>query len=534
MTRFEQKSTPALFTAIVLSLAAVYVADLFTRLGIAVWVLYFIPIVLSLFVWRPIVPFLVAGLASLLIVLAFMTDAPGMDPNLARINRGLAILTIWAMALVGYLFIRNRLAVRKQEWLQTGQTLLSERMGGDLRLEQLGESTLRILSEYLDAHVGAIYFEDEGSFRRFATYAVPAGGVPERFTAGEGLLGQAVKDERIFLVRDVPEGYLSVGSALGKGRPRHLLVAPVSVDDSVNAVLELGFLHPVYEADPELLERVGQSIAVAVRSAKYRMRLEELLEETQRQAEELQVQSEELRVSNEELEEQGRALRESQVRLELQQTELEQTNSQLEEQTQLLEAQRDDLGRTQSALQAQARELEQASRYKTDFLANMSHELRTPLNSSLILAKLLADNPGGNLSGEQVKYAETIQSAGNDLLTLINDILDLSKIEAGRMDVRVERIRVSQLLESLGRTFRPVAAQKGLEYRTQVGAGAPELLETDPQRLEQILKNLLSNALKFTEQGGVTLEVRAGPPGRVAFLVWDTGIGIPPEQQGMI
>ena len=197
------------------------------------------------------------------------------------------------------------------------------------------------------------------------------------------------------MIRDVPDGYLTVGSALGQDKPRHLVISPASVDGAVNAVVELGFISPVDEDVIALLEQASESIGVAVRSANYRAELQNLLEETQRQSEELQVQSEELRVSNEELEEQSRALKESQARLEQQQAELEQTNAQLEEQAQQLEAQRDDLARTNAAVQLKARELEQASRYKSDFLANMSHELRTPLNSSLILAKLLADNPDG-------------------------------------------------------------------------------------------------------------------------------------------
>ena len=279
---------------------------------------------------------------------------------------------------------------------------------------------------------------------------------------------------------------------------------------------------------------MSETIGVAIRSVKFRAHLQNLLEETQRQSEELQSQGEELRVSNEELEEQGRALRESQGRLENQQAELEETNAQLEEQTQLLEAQRDEITRAKDTLETRVHELDQASRYKSDFLANMSHELRTPLNSSLILAKLLADNAGGNLTEEQVKYASTIESAGNDLLALINDILDLSKIEAGHMDMRLETIGMKEIVDDLSRVFAPMAEYKGLEYRIEVFPGCPDSIESDKQRLEQILKNLLSNALKFTEHGKVELAISRAGDGRVAFAVSDTGIGISPEQQSVI
>lgn len=535
MMRFEHKPTPAVYAAIALSMAAVFLADCLAPLGVAVWVIYLLPVAISLYVWRPTVPIAVALLATILMMAGYFFSPPGVNLWMAHVNRGIGVLTVWIVAAIGYGFIHNKLIVRRQEWLQSGQTQLSARMGGEQQLPELGENVLRFLSEYLDAHAGVSFIEEGGSFRRFATYAVPVPGIIlERFGSGDSLLGQAVKDRRTFLVRDVPEGYLAIGSGLGQSLPRHLIISPVTVDGAVNAVLELGFLHPVYESDVELLDRVSQSIGVALRSSKYRTRQQELLEETQRQSEELQTQGEELRVSNEELAEQGRALKESQTRLELQQAELEQTNAQLEEQTQLLETQKDDLSRTKTALEKQARDLEQASRYKSDFLANMSHELRTPLNSSLILAKLLADNREGNLTAEQIKYAQTIQSSGNDLLTLITDILDLSKIEAGRMEARPEPVSIARLLESLGRTFQPLAAQKALEFQIEIAPGTPESLVTDPQRLEQVLKNLLSNAMKFTEKGRVILQVSRRDNGKLTFAVVDTGIGIAAHQQQII
>jgi len=436
---------------------------------------------------------------------------------------------------IAWLLHRAAQARQRQEWLRAGQAGLSEKLIGDQVAGELGGNALRFLCEYLEAKAGAIFVRDEEVFHRGATYAVPSGAaLPERFSLGEGLLGQAAKDARPFLVSEVPDNYLSIGSGLGQGRPRHLLIAPTNADGAVNAVLELGFFEPVDGAVIELMDRCAETIGTAVRSAHSRARIMQLLEETQRQAEELQAQSEELRVSNEELEEQTRALQQSQAQLEQQQVELEQNNMQLEEQTRLLEVQKEDLTQSKVELENQARVVEQASRYKSDFLANMSHELRTPLNSSLILAQLLAENRGGNLTEEQIKYARTIQSSGNDLLALINDVLDLAKIEAGRMDLKPQRVAVGHLLKALHGQFEPVANHRGLALRFGTAPGTPESIETDPQRLEQVLRNLLSNALKFTEQGEVALEVRSAGDGRVAFAVRDTGIGIDAGQQRLI
>lgn len=442
------------------------------------------------------------------------------------------LLGIALTAAIGFLVRRATIARRREEWLQAGQVGLASAMMGDQSVQQLGNSILDYLANYLGALAGALYVGGGDFYRRTATYAVPDGAnVPAAFRLREGLLGQAAAEKRVMHVREVAEDYLRFGSALGEGRPRHLIIVPGSVDDAVNSVVELGFARPIGDDASALLEKVSEALAIAVRSARYRGELQDLLEETQRQSEELQTQSEELRVSNEELEEQGRALKESQVRLEQQQVELEQTNSQLEEQAQQLERQRDDLERANTSIQTKAQDLEQASRYKSDFLANMSHELRTPLNSSLILAKLLADNRDGNLTDEQVKYAQTIQSSGNDLLNLINDILDLSKIEAGHVDIRPETVAVERLTGNLRRIFDPVARDRTLEFAVKVAPNCPVALETDMQRLEQVLKNLLSNAFKFTESGKVTLAVGPTADGYVAFSVSDTGIGIPKEQQ---
>ncbi|MBW9114818.1 response regulator [Rhizobium cauense] len=436
---------------------------------------------------------------------------------------------------IGVLVRRATIARRYDEWLRTGHLGLATAMMGDQRTDQLGNSILDYMATYAGAVAGAIFVGDKEWYRRVSTYGVPSGAtIPARFSGREGLLGQAAAERRAISVNDVPDGYLAFGSALGRDKPRHLLISPSVVDDEVNSVIELGFLRAAPEHVLKFLEQASSSIATAIRSANYRSELQNLLEETQRQSEELQVQSEELRVSNEELEEQGRALKESQARLEQQQVELEQTNSQLEEQAQQLEIQKDDLERVNASVELKARELEQASRYKSDFLANMSHELRTPLNSSLILAKLLADNVDENLTEEQVKYAQTIQSSGNDLLNLINDILDLSKIEAGHVEIRPEPVSVERLTSNLFQLFNPVAENKGLALNIEIAPASPLVIETDLQKLEQVLKNLLSNAFKFTENGSVSLALAPAAAGQVAFSVRDTGIGIAETQQQSI
>ncbi len=528
-----------LYFGLVALLALTFVADLSFPLGTAVWVIYLIPTVLAYLAPNRLVPVFTALAATVLTAIGFYLAPAGIDPTVAMINRTLATLADLALAAIGFLFISYRTETRRQKWLRDGEAELAKVLGGERTLEELGSATLTFLTEWLGASVGAIYLRDGEQFRRSSTYGVPdAARIPEVLGPNDGLLAQAVRDQRSFLIRDVPEGYLSFGSSLGHARPRALVIATGQIDDVTNCVVELGFLDADdarTEDAPEFLERIRTQLGVAIRSGKYRARLQTLLAETQQQAEELQTQSEELRASNEELETQSRQLLDSQTRLEHQQAELEQTNAQLEEQAHSLEAQRDELARVQASLKAQAGELEQASRYKSEFLANMSHELRTPLNSLLIMARLLADNRGGNLTDEQVRFAETIESSGNDLLTLINDVLDISKIEAGKLDLQPRRVEVATLLRKMQDVFAPAAQNKGLSFETHIAQDAARHLESDPQRLEQILRNFLSNAIKFTESGSVRLEVApGGRPGRLSLTVRDTGPGIPHDKQETI
>ncbi|WP_263143969.1 response regulator [Pseudomonas sp. RIT-PI-AD] len=433
--------------------------------------------------------------------------------------------------------------LHQQAWLRSGQTQMAERLIGQPGLNQLGRGVLEFLAHYLDIAVGALYVrEHHGGLTRVASYGFSREQekADQSFYSAEGLVGQAAQERRLLQLDELPENYLKVSSGLGEGLPRSVVVLPFTDDDKVNGVVELGFLRKPSERDVEFLRLIASNIGSSIEAARYRHRLQEVLAETQQLNEELQVQQEELKTANEELEEQSRILKESQSHLESQQAELEQTNEQLAEQAQALADQRDVLNQKNAALndaqeqlEQRALDLQRASRYKSEFLANMSHELRTPLNSSLILAKLLADNAQGNLNEEQVKFADSIYSAGNDLLNLINDILDISKVEAGKLDVRPESTRVAKLVESLETMFQPLASQKRLSFEVNLDEAAPKVLFTDRQRVEQILKNLLSNALKFTEKGQVSLSVSRHPKG-IAFAVRDTGIGIRDDQQESI
>jgi len=424
----------------------------------------------------------------------------------------------------------------QQAWVRDGQGQLSETLIGQQTLTTVGRSVLAFAGRYLDPVVAAMYVRsDTGELVRVSTHGFESrDDALEVARAREGLVGQVARDGRLEHVTGLKGGFFKVSSGLGESVPAELVLAPTSNDGVTNGVLELGFMRPVTPRDLELLRLISGAVGASVDAALYRKRLQDSIEETQQLNEELQVQQEELRTANEELGEQSRVLAESQSHLEHQQAELEATNSQLTEQTQMLDRKNEALNEAQAALQQRADELQRASRYKSEFLANMSHELRTPLNSSLILAKLLAENRSGNLNEEQLKFAQTIYGAGNDLLHLINDILDLSKVEAGRLELQPQFVSVKRLVDALQRTFEPLAADKKLAFEIRVAADAPSSMVTDNQRVEQILKNLLSNAVKFTQQGKVSIAVEARPGDRLAFAVKDSGIGIAQSQHEVI
>jgi CheY-like chemotaxis protein/signal transduction histidine kinase len=422
----------------------------------------------------------------------------------------------------------------QQAWLRTGQSELAQQGIGQMALPRLSAALLQFMARYMDVVVGALYLRNhDGSFTRVASYGFSAEWEQrdQQLKPSESLVAQAALEKRLIRLDRVPADFIQVASGLGAGAPASVLLAPVDNDGVINGVIELGLLRPIAQRDVDFLTLVKGNIGNAIDASSSRQRLQEVLAETQQLNEELQVQQEELRTANEELEEQSRVLEESQASLENQKAELEQTNEQLHEQSQILDQKNAALGKAQQDLEQRADELERASQYKSQFLANMSHELRTPLNSSLILAKLLSENAPGNLNDEQVRFANTIYSAGNDLLNLINDILDISKVEAGKLDLVPEQLPVRHVVEGMAMVFEPLAMQKKLAFHVEIADDLAPHMVSDRQRLEQILKNLLSNALKFTSSGQIVLSAHAAGTDGVSFSVRDSGIGIRPEDQ---
>ncbi|MEV6738345.1 HAMP domain-containing protein [Streptomyces sp. NPDC051104] len=423
-------------------------------------------------------------------------------------------------------------ANQEQDWLKTNLARISGLMQGHRELPVVAELIMDELTPLVSAQYGAFYLAEDTErgpeLRLVGSYGYPD---DEERTAripfGRSLVGQAARGRRPISVEDLPPGYVTISSGLGQAVPSALVVLPVVVEDQVLGVIELASVTRFTQIHQDFLAQLMPTIGVNLNTIVANARTDELLEESQRLTAELQSRSEELQVQQEELQRSNAELEEKASLLASQNRDIEAKNLQIEQARQELET--------------RAQELALASKYKSEFLANMSHELRTPLNSLLILAQLLAQNPSRNLTPKQVEYAGIIHSAGSDLLQLINDILDLSKVEAGKMDVAPERVPLRKLLEYVEATFRPMTTQKSLDFTVATAPGTPADLLTDDSRLRQILRNLLSNAVKFTEQGSVELRIepaadrevpagvhRGGPV--VAFRVKDTGIGIPRQQ----
>jgi len=418
--------------------------------------------------------------------------------------------------------------LNSRNWLQTGAVAVSDAIRGEKDPKKLANRVLAALTEYMGVPLATMYILDnERKFRLAGRYA--AQNAPDVVSGGQGLVGQVVERKKTVVVEDVPADYGKVSSSLGEATPASLIISPLIYDGVSIGVIELGLLRPPTALEVEFVENNREAMAIGVNAALDYGKMQHLLEETQAQAEELQVQHSELENLNTELEMQAQRLQASEEELRVQQEELQQTNTELEERGLLLEEKNDEI-------QKKADELELATRYKSEFLANMSHELRTPLNSILLLSRLLAENMDENLTSEQVEYARVIQSSGNGLLGLIDEILDLSKIEAGQMKLDYERIPVSDIGDEMRALFGIMAQEKGLNFGITIAPDVPAIIETDKMRLGQILKNLMSNALKFTAKGSVTLTIKPEnrSANRLCFIVKDTGIGIPPEKQPLI
>jgi signal transduction histidine kinase/DNA-binding response OmpR family regulator/CHASE3 domain sensor protein len=423
-----------------------------------------------------------------------------------------------------------------KEWLQTGSMQLSEKMAGEKTVIDLTSEILNHLASYTNAQAGAFYLLEENILTFQNGYAVKADSIRNKIESGNGVTGQAAESKRTVLATDIREEDFVITFGLGEVRPRSIVAFPVIFEGSVKGVIELGAFSDFTERDLQLFNTIAEPVGIALNTAQNRTRLQELLEETQAQSEELQAQHSELENLNTELEAQAEKLQASEEELKVQQEELMETNSELQERSKLLEEKNDLILQRNLEIQKKSEELALSARYKSEFLANMSHELRTPLNSILLLSRLLGENNDTNLKPEQVEFANVIQSSGNSLLMLIDDILDLSKIESGKMELEYEVVPVSEIARDMQMMFEPMAREKGVEFRIVREQRAPEEIETDKLRLEQIIKNLISNAIKFTEKGSVELAFSAPEElkGYLNIRVTDTGIGIPQEKQLLI
>ncbi|MFY0253526.1 response regulator [Chitinophaga sp. 30R24] len=421
-------------------------------------------------------------------------------------------------------------------WVQTGVNHISETLLGEKDMGAISKDALTDMVQYTGAQTGVLYVKQGADLRLCAAYALsPNHAAPEVIAAGKTLLGQSLEQQEPVYLTNTPDDFLHIVSGVGSARPGHVLIIPLLHGGIAEGVIEIGSLYPFQEGVIEFAQQASVNIAVALQTTRNRTRLQELLEETQAQSEELQTQHTELESLNAELEAQTQKLQVSEEELKVQQEELMQSNLELQERSRLLEEKNQVIVERNLDIHRKAEALALSTRYKSEFLANMSHELRTPLNSILLLSRLLSENNDHNLSKDQIEYAQVINSSGKGLLTLIDEILDLSKIESGKMELEFDQVSPTAICSNMQALFEPIAREKGLEMKINIAADVPATIETDQSRLEQILKNLLSNALKFTAKGSVTLEVKPGEVlHTIRFTVKDTGIGIPEEKQQVV
>jgi CheY-like chemotaxis protein/CHASE3 domain sensor protein len=468
------------------------------------------------------------------------------------------LLVVIAVVLIAvYLIINTNLkALKKAElesanknWLLSGSFELNDKTRGEKPEAELAQAVIDQLCNYLKAQIGVIYLLENGQLVLSGSFAFHYRKQnASTIRIGEGLVGQAAQEKKTIVFTEIPDDYIKINSGLGNTSPKNIIILPLLQDGALKGVIEIGATREFSELDMQFLNMVSENLAIVFNAAQSRSKLKELLEETQRQAEELETQQEELKQSNEELLEKTNMLEESEAELKTQQEELQQTNEELEEKANLLEEQKEKLENAKMDIETKARELEVTSKYKSEFLANMSHELRTPLNSILILSQLLAENKTKTLGGKEVEFSKNIYSSGTDLLNLINEILDLSKVESGKMELDIAEVNVKEINSDVDSMFTELAKSRSIDFSLHVDDGKIKSFITDKQRLEQILRNLLSNAFKFTGKGGkVTLSIKEAQhditfrnrklqqaPAIARFDVSDTGIGISPDKQGVI
>ncbi len=440
----------------------------------------------------------------------------------------------------------------EQNWLKSNLAEFTQMLQGQRNLESVSRLILSNLAPLVGASQGVFYLmdsiDDEHVLKLLSSYAYKERkNLANQFRLGEGLVGQCALEKQRILLTEVPSDYIRISSGLGEAPPLNIIVLPILFEGQVNAVIELASFGAFNELHLTFLEQLSENLGVFLNNIASQVQTQQLLEESVALTEELQTQQEELQQSNQRLEEQAHELEESQFLVKQSNEELQQLNEELEEKAELLEIQNREVARknqeverARQSLEEKAEQLALSSKYKSEFLANMSHELRTPLNSLLILARLLSDNSLSNLTDKQVEYSRTIYSAGTDLLELINDILDLAKIESGTMSLNIEQINFADLQTSLDQIFRQVAHNKELSFTIELDEKLPPTISNDSKRLQQVLKNLLANAFKFTQQGSVKLEISMTDEAAtvdnpmIAFAVSDTGIGIPLEKQKII
>ncbi len=468
------------------------------------------------------------------------------------------LLLIISIVLISvYLIITSNLrALKKAEqesanknWILAGNFELNETIRGEKSVEDLAQAVISQLCTYLNAQIGVMYLAENNYLNLAGTYAFHFRKQnTNAIKMGEGLVGQAALEKKTIVFTEVPDDYIKINSGLGNTAPKHIILIPLLQDGILKGVMEIGTSKGFSDLDMQFLNMVGENIAIVINAAQSRTKLKELLEETQRQAEELEAQQEELKQSNEELQEKTGLLEKSESELKAQQEELQQTNEELEEKANLLEEQKDKLESAKMDIETKARELEITSKYKSEFLANMSHELRTPLNSILILSQLLSENKNKSIGDKEVEFSKNIYNSGTDLLNLINEILDLSKVESGKMELDITAVPIPEINTDIHSMFSELAKSKAIDFTIRYKENDLKSITTDKQRLIQILRNLLSNAFKFTgKNGAVSFAVEplktnvvfknkklGTAPAIVAFAVTDNGIGISPEKQGLV